>query len=49
MILSRHGPVDNATPGQKIEASLLGGAISGSTVVGLMRKVTDSSALPTRY
>lgn len=37
MIMSRHGPVNNATPGQKLEASSLGGAISGGTVVGLMR------------
>ncbi|CAN8097362.1 unnamed protein product [Discula destructiva] len=37
MLLARHGPVDKATAGQKIEASTLGAAISQATLMGLIR------------
>lgn len=45
MILSRHGPVDTATSGQKLEASSLAGAISGGSVIGLMRTFSYSYVL----
>lgn len=46
MILSRHGPVNTATPVQKVEASTIGGIISVGTVVGLMRTFIAPSASP---
>lgn len=46
MILSRHGPVNTTTPLQKLEASSLGGAISGGTVMGLIRMFSGPFSIP---
>lgn len=35
--MKRHGPVEDATPAQKVEASALGGAISQCAIMALTR------------
>ncbi|PSR78449.1 hypothetical protein BD289DRAFT_122469 [Coniella lustricola] len=35
--LARLGPVDQATPSQKLQASAIGGGVSGATVAGILR------------
>lgn len=46
MAIARHGPEEQATPYQKVEASALGGAIAGATVAGLTRMYQEYSSQP---